>query len=47
MEDFTKIKECVPGILNAKENKEYNNLDTHKRQLKEEELYFRVKQGVI
>jgi len=45
--EFTKIKELVPGIETDKEKKSFSGLDHHKSELKNEELYFRVKQGVI
>ena len=45
--ESTKIKELVPGIENNKEKESFVYLNKHKSELKNEELYFRVKQGVI
>lgn len=38
------IKELVPGITTTKEKASFSSLDSHKSQLKNEELFYRVQQ---
>ncbi len=38
------IKELTPGITQSKEKASFPTLDSHKSQLKNEELFYRVQQ---
>ena len=40
----TKIKECTKGIQTEREKSTNNKLDSHKSQLKNEELWYRVQE---
>ncbi|MDP4145591.1 MAG: hypothetical protein Q8936_14085 [Bacillota bacterium] len=40
----TCIKELTPGIQTNKEKQSFKSLDSHKSQLKNEELWFRVQE---
>jgi len=42
--ESTRIKELTPGIQNKYEKANFKNLDFHKSQLKNEELWYRVQQ---
>lgn len=43
-DEWTKIKELTPGIQTKAEKASFPNLDSHKSQLKNEELFWRVQQ---